>query len=182
MRDTMENIVKFVREYGQASYNDEFGGQTYWSDDQLQDVADRYTNRGFTPLKLASPDKLIWRVLLPNGQRIEPVFSVWTDDGSTQVATTSVYDFNRNELTFDTALNTDYEYRVYAPVANMYEALADLWTLKANQRFDYIDWKAQNNKMSMQQEYDHCVKQALYYRSKTVRTFKRNGKGKWYDG
>ncbi len=83
------------------------------------------------------------------------------------------------ELTF-TGAQTETEYYAYGLVFRIYDALAELWQSKADQRFNYIDWKAQNNKMNMAQEYQHCVDRALFYRSKTIRTWDRNGKGSWF--
>lgn len=177
MRTTMESIVNHLRQAGMAASDDEFDGVTYWSDDQLLPFADRNGTRGIVKAKRVDPSGFVYRLNVPPSVRFEDTLEVYS--GETAVATDFTFNHDTNELTFDTALYEDV-YNVYAFVVQMYDALAELWQVKADQRFNYIDWKAQNNKMNMKQEYDHCVNRATFYRAKRIRTFDRKGRGKWY--
>lgn len=179
IRDGMTDIVRQMRQYGQAAPNDVFDGITYWTDEQLQQIADRNSRRGKLKIKRVDPDYKIYRIVAPKTAAVEDDLRVYTTD--TDVEVTGLFTFNPDtmEVTFTDA-QTDDEYYIYGLVIAIYDALAELWETKADQRFNYIDWKAQNNKMNMKQEYDHCVDRALYYRSKTIRSWGRDGRGKWF--
>lgn len=176
----MSDVIRFVRQYGQATYTDEFSGVTYWDDDQIEEIADTAGLRRSVLLKPVTRDYKNYRILLPKGQKLENSFKIYKSDGTELTSPVGTYNFVLNEISFPTALSSTELYAVDALVVDMWEALADLWQQKADQRFDYIDWKAQNNKMNMKQEYDHCVERALFYSSKKIRSFSRSGKGKWY--
>lgn len=177
MRPEMENIVAFLRQYGEAATTDEFNGVTYWTDDQLEEIADRHSYRANINLvthQFASPT--IYTLKIPPFHLMADDYTIYNDE--TLVNVVSTYSQARSEIEFESALNIDYDYRVQALFVKGYDALADLWDQKANQRHDYVDFRAGNNKMSMQQEYEHCVDRAAYYRGKTIRRWPRQ-KGKW---
>lgn len=178
IRTGMTDIVALLRQYGQAATNDVFDGVTYWTDEQLEAIADRNGRRVLIKIKRTDPAYTIYRVIAPNTIRLEDDLAVYTAD-EVAVATSFTYNSNTNELVFTTAL-TDEVYYAYGLVVDVYAALAELWENKASQRFNYIDWKAQNNKMNMAQEYQHCLDRAAYYRNKRIRTFTRDGRGRWY--
>lgn len=177
-RDSMVYIVALLRQYGQAATDDVFNGTTYWTDDQLQSIADSNGVRGYVKLKRVDPDNLIYRLVMPKSLRPEDNLRIFTI-GDTEVTTGFTYNTDTQELTFDEALTEDL-YRAYGLVINLYDALAQLWGQKAEQRFNYIDWKAQNNKMNMEQEYKHCLDRQSYYRARRVRAFRKDGRGEWY--
>lgn len=179
-RDTLSDSLRFIRQYGQAAYDDEFNGTVYWDDDQIEEIADNAALRRIILMKPVSLDYKIYRILLPKGQKFENDLKIYKSDETEVITPVPTYNFARNELSFATALSSTETYYVGGLVIDLWEALADLWQQKADQRFDYIDWKAQNNKMNMKQEYDHCVAQALFYQNKKIRSFGKNGKGKWY--
>ncbi len=178
MRDSMQSIVDHLRQFGQAATDDEFDGVTYWSDDQLLPFADRNGTRGIVKAKRVDPGGFVYRLNVPPSIRFEDDMVVYTAN-ETVVGTAFTFDHNTNELTFEAALSEDV-YDVFVFAVQLYDALAELWQVKADQRFNYIDWKAQNNKMNMKQEYDNCVRRAEYYRAKRIRSFDKKGRGKWF--
>lgn len=179
LRTSMASIISEVRQYGQAAPDDVFDGVTYWSDQQLQTIADRNSKLGKVKAKQVDPDGLIFKLVVPKTIAVENDIRLFTTDTVIEVTADFTYDHDTQELTF-AAPQTPTEYFVYGRIVRIYNALAELWQNKADQRFNYIDWKAQNNKMNMTQEYQHCIDRALYYRGKTIRNFERNGRGAWF--
>ncbi len=178
LRTTMQAIISDLRQFGAAATDDEFNGVTYWTDAQLQEIADRNGRRGTIKMKRVDPDYMVYRLVAPQSITMENAIVVYT---TSEAVNPAPFSFNplTAEVTFETA-QSDEEYLAYGFVVQLYDALADLWQTKADQRFNYIDWKAQNNKMNMKQEYDHCVERAMYYRGKRIRSFDRKGRGKWH--
>lgn len=178
VRTTMADIVLTLRQYGSAGISDEFAGVVYWTDQQLQDIADENGRRGAIKAKSVDPLNKIFRLVAPDGVEFENDLDVYTTQN---VLLEEVFTYNRltEEVIFTNAQSVS-EVLVRGLLVNTNDALAQLWQAKADMRFDYIDWKAQNNRMNMKQEYDHCVERARYYRNKKVRTFDRKGRGTWY--
>lgn len=177
-RTSMASIIAFLRQYGNAATDEVFNGVTYWDDDQLEAIADSWSSREVVRLhtiQLESPT--IYTLSLPKFHFMEDDFTVY-DSSDVEVATAATYNQNRQELTFVSALDANEEYTLQALVVRGYDALADLWTQKASQREDYVDFKAGNNKMNMKQEHDNCLQKAAYYRAKTIRRWPRQ-KGRW---
>jgi hypothetical protein len=178
----MTNIVAYLRQHGQAADNEEFNNIVYWTDDQLEEIADTWSVRQRVPIDTAQQtDPTIYRIRVPRGYVMEDDFVVFDAEDETATEITSpvaTYAQTRNELEFATALDEDTQYYVEALFICINDALADLWSQKASQRFDYIDFKAGNNKMNMSQERDYCEKRAAYYRAKTIRRWPRQS-GKW---
>lgn len=179
VRPTMQAIIDTLRQYGQAATDDEFDGIVYWTDAQLQQIADQNSRRGTLTLKSVDPANFEYQLVAPRGVMLEDTIKVYNQS---QVLSTAPFAYNpdTNLITFDDA-QTSSQFAAYGAVVDINEALAQLWQNKADQRFNYIDWKAQNNKMNMAQEYQHCVDRALFYRSKKIRTFDRKGRGKWFN-
>lgn len=179
IRSGMASIVRELRQYGQAAQDDVFDGLTYWSDEQLQQIADRNSRRGKVLAKRVDPDYLIYQIVAPKTVSFEDAIRVFQTDTDVEVVDSFTFNPDTQEITFDSARSEE-EFYAYGLIVAVYDALAELWQSKADQRFNYIDWKAQNNKMNMEQEYQHCLDMALYYRAKTIRTWGRNGRGRWY--
>lgn len=179
MRPSMANIVTFLRQYGQASENEEFAGITYWTDDQLEQIADQYSYRARVDIEtIQNSDPTIYKISVPFYNLMEDDFLIYDEDDELVSSPVGTYSQARQEIEFASALDEDVEYFVEALFVKIYDALADLWSQKASQRFDYVDFKAGNNKMDMSQERDFCEKRAAYYRAKTIRRWPRQ-KGKW---
>lgn len=179
LRTTMSEVIAALRQHGQAAYDDQFNGEVYWNDLQLQQIADQHSRVGKLRIKQANTALTVYRVIMPPTYILENSFLVYDEFGSAVLDGTPTYNADTQEITFSTPRTSD-TYFIEARVINLFDALGDLWHQKAEQRFKYIDWKAQNNKMNMGQEYQHCLDRSLYYRSKTVRSFKRDGRGKWW--
>ncbi len=175
----MTDVVAWVRKYGEAAVDDEFNGITYWTDDQIEEIADRWSTPAsvkLVPIQVSGRTK--FKVDLKNHHLMENEFLIYTENELAVATPVGTWEAQRGILTFGSDLSDTVTYYVTAQFTNGYEAVADLWEQKANQRFDYIDWKAQNNKMNMKQEYDHCVARASYYRNKIIRRFPRQ-RGRW---
>lgn len=177
-RLTMAAIVAQMRLHGAAATDDEFNGVTYWTDDQLQAIADRNSRLTYLRLEQADLDGLIYRVENKPSIEFENDLTV-LDSNQVPLDLTFTFNANTKELTFTEPLNTRASYYVFGRAIRIYDALAELWEVKASQRYPYIDWKAQNNRSNMRQEYENCVKQATFYRGKRVRSFSRTGVGEW---
>lgn len=177
-RATMDAIVANLRQFGQAAPDDEFDGITYWTEEQLQQIADRNSKLGFIKLKRVDLDYKAYRLVAPPTVMFENNIVLY-DSSDVVNASEVAYNADTNEFIFTTAQD-DEDYMAYGRVVQLYDALAELWQTKADQRFNYIDWKAQNNKMNMAQEYQHCVDRAVYYRGKRIRSFDKKGRGKWF--
>lgn len=177
IRPTMKHIIDELRHFGNAGLADEFEGVTYWTDGQLQDIADRHGKRGSVKIKVVDPENKVYRLVAPRVGSFETDIKVLNEAGAEVSGGT--YSYATAEVSFTTT-QTDDTYWIYGFFVDINAALAELWELKAAQRFDYIDWKAQNNRMNMKQEYDHCLDRARYYRSKKIRMFDRKGRGSWF--
>lgn len=177
-RLTMAAIVAQMRLYGAAATDDEFNGVTYWTDDQLQDIADRNSRLMYLRLEQADLEGLVYRIAYKPSIEFESSLTL-LDEYQQPIATSFTYNPTTKELTFSSPLNSNNTYYVFGRAIRIYDALADLWEAKASQRYPYIDWKAQNNRSNMRQEYENCLKQAAFYRGKRVRSFSRTGVGEW---
>jgi hypothetical protein len=177
-RASMTAIIAELRLYGAAATDDVFGGVTYWTDEQLQKIADRNSRQGFIELEQADPAGLVYRLKHGPSLQLENALTVYASDQTTALANAFTYNSDTKELTF-TEAPASATYYVYGRAIQIYDALAELWQAKADQRYQYIDWKAQNNRSIMRQEYQNCVDRATLYRSKRVRSFSRTGVGDW---
>lgn len=169
IRTEMQGLVAYLRQYGSASLTDVFNGVTFWSDEQLQDILDAHAQHDNIQLK--DYTGVAWSLLQP--RHIMFASDAKVIDAS-NIDYTGVYTYNVlfGEIVFTVAPTVSTLY-VTGLKVNMWEALADLWAQKAQQRFDYIDWKAGNNKMNMSTEYQQCCQQRDYYRARTIRRFPR---------
>jgi hypothetical protein len=156
--------VDYLRRYGAASSTDIFDGVTYWDDNQLYEVVLEATS--YKKVYLTPVDKggFVYIDRLPKHYYLK-VSSIELEGTSL----TPTYDANTRTYTF--ASKPSYAPLLYASYWNMYDALALLWEQKANQRFELIRIKGGANQMFMEQEYEHCIQQMKYYRSKTIRRF-----------
>lgn len=177
MRITMADIVAYLRQLGQAGENDEFQGVTYWTDDQLEAIADQAGERGSTRITKKNVVGTIYTLTLPRHILLEGGYTIYRSDGKTVVTAVNTYSQARGEIAF-TVGQTDDWYFVEGFFVNAWEALAALWEQKASQRHDYINFKAGNNKMDLSQEYNHCIQMRDLYRNRTIRRFKRPT-GRW---
>lgn len=185
LRPGMEAIVGQLRKYGQASQTDEFNGETYWTDVQLQEIADTRSERLIVKLMpVASSGRTLFTLKdSPRHYWFETdtygVLQISDDATLLVVPTASVYTPMRAEVSFSEALSSRYEYAIEGYATNIYLALADLWEQKAAQRYDFVDFKAGNNKVNLSQEHQHCLAMMAHYRNRVMRRHERSGSGKW---
>lgn len=179
MRAGMTTIVSYLRQYGQVGVDEEFNGQSYWSDDQLEDIADTWAYRVRFPLIPAQAVARTDFVLdAPRSYMFDTgALSVIDDTGST-VSTAYTYDPAMREFIFVSELS-DVQHYAEGRAVNLNEALADVWGLKAQMRYDYIDFKASNDTLKLSQEYEHCLKMRDYYRARIIRRHGRERNSRW---
>lgn len=170
LRDEMTGMIAYIRTYGAASFDDTFNDETYWTDLQLQDILDRQAKHESILLRRYTATH--WGLVCPR--------HIWfasdafiTDALETAYTGDFTYEAAFGEVEFAIApLETDTLYITGLRV-NMWEALAELWAIKAQQRYDYVNFKAGNNKMDMKTERDACEAQRDYYRNRTIRRYPR---------
>lgn len=187
VRPGMTKIVAQLRQWGQASRTDQFNDETFWTDEQLQEIADNASERltvKLLPIEtVLLAERTLFSVQGPRHYWYESdtygVMQISDDDTLILVPTSSVYDATRQEITFAESLSSRFSYALEGLATNFYIALADLWEQKAAQRYDFVDFKAGNNKTSLSQEYQHCLDRAKFYRNKIIRRYERTGSGRW---
>jgi hypothetical protein len=173
MTPEMQPLVDFLRRYGQARTDEEFNGVIFWSDDQLEEVL---LMRGEYAAYRLRPtlDPTIFRIDAPAYFFLRLDYRVITDSGSWLEVVSSVNTLERT-ITFEVAPG-EQAYGVSGFFVSMWAALADFWDRKAQQRHNYVDFKAGHNDMRMSQEYQHCITQRDYYNRKTLHSHRRSFK------
>lgn len=169
IRAEMQPLINYIRSYGSASLSDTFNGVTYWSDAQLQEILDSHAKHDNVLLK--DYTGTAWALLCPKHVRYASNATV-VDASNIAYAGAYTYNAEFGEIIFDVAPTVTTLYITGLQV-NLWEALADLWARKAQQRYNYVDFKAGNNKMNMATEYAQCCQQRDYYRARTIRRYPR---------
>ncbi len=185
IRPNMTPIVELFREKAQVGETETFNGVTYWTDEQLEEILDK-AKRPDTPiLTLVNESHGLWNVELPHWYWVDPdTIDIQNSSGTSLYSAVSYSDPTLTITgfgTFDLKNNTldgagdDNAYQIFGMWINLYDALADIWDRRASQRYDYIQMKAGQNVLRMQNEYEHCIQQRDYYRGKIARAHKRTG-------
>jgi len=104
---------------------------------------------------------------------VEGGFSIYVRGTTTAETETYTYNHLTHELTFDADV-ADRDLVAWGKVYVMTDALADLWSQKAQHRKDYITFKAGSHRMEGAQVYNHCVARSDYWRNLRVRSFERS--------
>jgi len=171
-REAMKPLIDYIRQYGSASEDEIIvNGVQYWTDDQLVAIIDK---RAYWAT--FAVDEATTGVYVPRNLRhyyADPDTISLLGSSDTELDAVFVYDPMRAEIT-----TTATPYYIRAKFTNGYEALSDLWELKANMRYDYIAIKGGQNRMELEQEYKHCVERMMYYRNRIIRRHARGG-GRW---
>lgn len=175
-RADLTPIVNYLRQWGNAATTDSFNGVTYWTGEQLEQIADAWAERLTVRLRPVTQDGLTYVIMLPKNRRPDPGTMIVYNSAGTEVSTSYTFNADRNELVFSTELAEDYYY-LEALYINLWLALADLWEQKAAQRANYVDFKAGATSIKLQQEFEHCAGRAKYYRNKVVRRHQRGWRG-----
>lgn len=177
----MTDIVATLRQYGHVSTNDiVLDNVTYWTDDQLEIIADSTSVRKailLVPAQMLA--RTVFKFDCPRHYYAESDLISVYNDREALVDTPFTYNYLLGELTFDTALSENYTYVVEAKFTNTYEALANLWGQKAQQRFDYIKFKGGDNQMEHDQEYEHCICREQHYKNLIIKRLTRGKSTRW---
>lgn len=191
----MATLIRHLRaacSVGTADYS--INGVAYWTDDQLQTQLDRVRNSyigvPLEPMPIYDDGETkYFDYAIP--VEIERYFeesgvgSNWAVKDSTGAdAPSNTPNYDAGIITF--AANTGgtafyLDLRSY----NLNRAAAQVWTWKAANRANRINWESDNHKMSAAQEYEHCMEQAKLYRKMAgvqTSTFDRVDEAVWNAG
>jgi len=167
--------IAHLRSYGKASNELEvYDGVVYWTDAQLLAILEQsidYMQVGLVPTNTHSEDGYKEFTFNVKG-------SMWIDQYDVSLTGTDsigTVDTATQTISFTTQQLTDI--MIHAPFFNMTKALAKLWEIKAAQRFELIRVKGGANQLYMEQEYEHCMQRAAYYRSRIGRRHSWKGGG-----
>lgn len=180
-RPGMAQIISMLRTWGQVAEDEEFNGVTYWTDDQLEDVADtkgKFESRLILPVLPTLETQTQFTIYRGANLYFEDGAFTVTDPSNTVIDTAVTYDPNRQLITFATAVVTQ-PYTITGFAVPIMDALAELWAIKYAQRQDYVSWKAGQNKMDRNQEPEHCFKMMEYYRNRSMRVMMRPNSSRW---
>lgn len=162
--DNHQYAVDTLRGMTGAKTTDLYNGQTYWSDDQLYTILLNYYEFRSSSLLPVNIAKTKYKAKLPASLILD------LDNIEFDLVQTPTY--NSLHGTFDFTVAPTSNVNAIFGVFNMNAAAAAVWQRKAEQRSEYIDMVAGANKLNLQQEYNHCVSMAQYYRARTIRSFK----------
>lgn len=174
VRTGMVGLVSYLREYGNTATDEVWNGVTYWTDDQLQTVADEDLEYRTEQLNVLNIDSTLFAIDLPSYWYLESdTFSLLDADGNVIDSGLYTYDEDRRLFTFDPAYEDDVYISGY--FYHKIKILANLWLLKAVQRQHFVDMKAGAQQLKLKQEYDHCLKMSELYRSRIIKSWARKG-------
>ncbi len=162
IRPNMQPLIDLLRNTGQAAPETEtFNGVTYWTDQQLQDILDGVSKLGAVEGEFYIADDTIFLPAIPKSFYADPDTVTKVLVNGSWVANTGTWDTLKRELT-----TTQDVQAISARWISMNEALAVFWEEKANQRSDFVNIKGGQNKLDMEQEWQHCREMAAYYRAR----------------
>ena len=156
-----QSAVDHLRKFGSASSTDVFDGVTYWTDLQLYDILTQSVDFKTVKVTPVNKDCTVFIHRLPK--------HYWLKESSIEFDITTAQTYDSVEKTFTFASSPSYLPQLYVTVWNMNHALANLWEVKASQRFELVNVKGGANQIYMEQEYNHCVMKAKMYRSREIR-------------
>ena len=171
-RSGLTVILEYLRQYGNAARDGLFSGVTYWTDPQLENIAETWAERMRVRLDVARSDWLTFKIDLPRHLMADTDSLVIYTEAGEVVSTSYTIMVLRGEVVFTTALPEGYYY-IEGLFVNMWSALSDLWEQKANLRVGYVNFKAGQKSIFLEQEYNHCVARGKYYRGKIMRRHSR---------
>jgi len=184
VRDGMTDIISELRQLtatveGESTLN----GTELWTDEQLQDVLDRYRRvvraLPLQPIQSYESGSLVYQIYpLPTAirsYRIENSSDAFEVLNSTMIKQAFGVSYTLNIPSNQVEFLASTGGRTYYANMLLYDinlAAADIWDIKASLRWDSVDWRTDNHTISEGDEYEHCVKQALYFRSRAIRSTK----------
>lgn len=178
VRANMQTLIDSVREKAHCATDDVYNGVTYWTDVQIQSVIDSVAENkivSYTKLRTGSTRYV---GSIHNNWWVDPDTIAVLDNSGTELGTgytggtiTGVGTFNLENNTLVSSLTTvTYVDAMWFPITDV---VAELWLRKAQHRSSYVAMGAGANKLSMQQEYEHCMYNYKIWASKRVRGFSR---------
>lgn len=174
-RATMAEIIEEVRRLANAGTADTtLAGVTYWSDDQLQEIAERH-GREFRRVALSPLSTYVdgateykdYPLPIHDNYRIEREgvdsgFAIRTASGTTPPSYT--ISWSRRMVTF--ASNTNgVAFYLDCRAYNVYSAVADVYEAKAGFVSAGVDWSSDNHNIKASQEHAHYKAEAMRYRA-----------------
>lgn len=184
----MSDLITRVRQYSQADENEyTLAGETYWTDDHLQDVLDRNRLDVWREPLLPEPsynnggtvEYYDYYFAQGNAERAESGSIIWQLENSVGSAIgTGDYTVNYHakhiRFSADTAGSAFYlTYRSYNPEM----AAADIWDAKAANIANRFDIRTDNHDLKRSQLYTMYTKEATKWRNRALASGGAGGSG-----
>lgn len=181
----MTDLINRLRQYGQAEQSEyTIGGETYWTDDHLQAVLDRYRtdiySESLAPVGVFESGATVYRdypFRYGDVERAESgtaIWQLWTT-GGVQVGTADYTpDYNAKMLRFGTPTDGGQRvlnYRTY----DLYRAAADVWRQKAANVANRFDVSTDNHSLKRSQLRDSYLEMANFYDQQAAKGNGTNG-------
>lgn len=181
-RDGMADLIQIVRRRTNAGTADhEVGGETYWSDDHIQEVLDthrtthrrvpiyadpEYVDGEWRYYEYPIPAKYIERDAAGSGFALRTNRGVAVDDSEYSI------NYEAQVITFDSDQESEWYYLDYRAY-DIHMAAADIWESKASFYEDMVDWSTDNHRVNQAQQAEHARKMARKERSLAGPNFAR---------
>jgi len=182
-RDGMTNIILHIRRNTDTeNIQEDVDGVVYWTDDQLQDVADRHS-RDVIEILLSpvttheSGNTVFKKYFFPDrvplwieGTETTGAFKI-TDLTGVEITTGFTVDLSRRLSEFTASTGGD-NYLLTCRAFLMNDILAEIWRTKASLRARLVQARMGANAINEDQEYMHCLRMAEKFAGRTLRSFR----------
>jgi hypothetical protein len=176
LRTGMANLVRQLRGHGAAA-EDEYtlAGETYWSDDHLQERLDYHRadvvaeRLNVIPEYSGTADRYEYFNYYWKGSHVEELSSgsaAWVvkdDDGNVIGTADYAVDYPARRIRFNTDTRGESEYYLSYRAYDVYAAAADVWSQKAANAANRFDVRTDNHDLKRSQLMDMALKQAKYF-------------------
>lgn len=172
---SLVNELRTQTESGTADYT--LGTVTYWTDDQLQQILDRYrTDRYDVPLtaqaRNISGTAVYHEYAIPFVGYIEGTASgsaAWDlrDENHDTISSGYTPDLNTGMIRFDNDQGGSARYLSYRTF-DFNRAARDVWIARAGHLSGRYDVQTDNHLLKRSQYHKHCVTMAAYYEQRAV--------------
>ena len=173
-RTGMADLILETRslcEAGTADYS--LGTVTYWTDNQLQDIADRHVTKYDDELMLMVPtrksggyaytDYYIGKRWIEQEAGGTTLFKVMNSAGSAIGTALYSVDYNQGKVTFATDQASVITYTVTCAAYDLYAVAAEVWQKKAAHYASAYDFSTDNHSVKRSQLTVQARTQANYY-------------------
>ena len=180
LRSSMAALVGRLRQMTFAATDDEFGGETFWSDEQLQEVLDRAGRTFVRGAKLTARSyKLAGETqyneqffsVKPQSAVIEENAVVRDSDGN-EIEDVTI-DYGLKVVIFGTNPSSSSQYYIDLYLYDLNAAAAEVWETKAAHRFDWVNMRGGNHKFDFNQTPEFCVARSKHYRQRIIKSWTR---------